>query len=143
MKHSQLMSAIQSGLSERSFITSQAQRDGGCCRREGPLRQQPSVGRVIEERWKDCRWDVTFAEPGTAAKAMKHLTSSEKTGLLGYLGKHQLGFQDEITESASRKYGPMAKSLGLTLGMPLESQGAATQQVDIYSGTVIDLAVVP
>lgn len=102
-----------------------------------------SVWRVIEERWKDCRWDVTFSEPGTASKAMKNLTSSEKTGLLGYLGKHQLGFQDEITESASRKYGPMAKSLGLTPGMPLESQGAATQQVDIFSGTVIDLAVVP
>jgi hypothetical protein len=98
-----------------------------------------SVWRVIEERWKDCRWDVTFAEPGTAAKAMKYLSSSEKTGLLGYLGKHQLGFQDEITVSATRKYGSLAKSLGLKPGMPLESQGVATQQVDIYLGAVIDL----
>ena len=101
------------------------------------------VWQVIEERWIDCRWDVTFAEPGTAAKAMQHLSASDKTGLLGYLGKHQLGFLEDITISAARKYGPMAKSLGLIPGMPLEAQGAATQVADIFSGRVIDLGDLP
>ncbi len=98
-----------------------------------------SVWKAIEERWNDCRWNVTFAEPGTTAKAIQHLSPGDKTGLLGYLGKHQLGFADEITESAHRKYGAIAKKLGLIPGLPLEAMGAATQVADIFAGRVVDL----
>jgi hypothetical protein len=98
-----------------------------------------SVWRVIEERWMDCRWDVTFAEPGTIATAIAHLSPSEKTGLLGYLGMHQLGFANEITTSGHRKYGAIARALGLVPGQPLEDQGAAAQYADIHAGTVVEL----
>ena len=96
------------------------------------------IWHVIETRWNACQWDVTFAEPGTLAKAIAHLKPSEKTGLLGYLGKHQLGLEQEIAGASLRKYGSIAKSLGLVLGAPLESQGAVTQYVDIFSGAVIN-----
>ena len=82
---------------------------------------------------------MTFCEPGTTAKAIQHLSPADKTGLLGYLGKHQLGFVDEITDSAHRKYGVIARQLGLVPGLPLEAMGAANQVADIFSGRVIDL----
>ena len=96
-----------------------------------------SVWRVIAERWADCRWDVTFNEPGTIANAIAHLSASEKSGLLGYLGMHQLGFANQVTASGHRKYGAIARGLGLVPGQPLEDQGATNQYVDIFVGSVV------
>jgi hypothetical protein len=98
-----------------------------------------SVWRVIEERWMDCRWDVTFSERGTVATAIAHLSTSDKSGLLGYLGMHQLGYANEITTSGHRKYSAIARGLGLVPGQPLEDQGAANQSVDIFVGSVVQI----
>lgn len=97
------------------------------------------VWNAIESRWNDCRWNVKFAEPGTFGKAISHLSASDKTGLFGYLGKHQYGFLDDITESAERKYGAICKTLGFIPGKPIETMGAATRVADIFAGRVIDL----
>lgn len=99
-----------------------------------------NVWAAINERWHACRWDVTVNEPGTAKTAMVNLTPSEKSGLIAYLGKHQLGLEDEITESGHRKYRTMAKSLGFVPGKPLESQGKATRKASISEGRLVDLA---
>ncbi len=98
-----------------------------------------AVWKAIEERWDACRWGVTINEPGSAVKAMESLTSSEKNGLIAYLGKHHLGIEYEITVSGHRKYGALARNLGFTLGEPLEAQGKAFRKADIWAGCLVDV----
>lgn len=98
-----------------------------------------SVWFALEQRWLACRWNVTFGEPGTVAKSIAKLTPAEKSGLLGYMAMHQLGFQNEITTSGHRKYGTLARSFGFTLGAPLEDQGEAMRIADIFAGRIVNL----
>lgn len=100
---------------------------------------ETAVWTAILERWTACRWDVTFSEPGTIAKAVSHLTVTEKKGILSYLDMHFLGFGYELSGAAERKYGKLAKDLGFTVGEPVTDQGLANQKVDITLGEVVDL----
>ena len=97
------------------------------------------VWDAIETRWNSCNWDVTLSEPGDISLAVRDLNSNECSGLLGYLSKKHLGLESKVTIGEERKYGALAKKLGMEVGMAVHEQGNPTRQVSIFHGTVVDL----
>lgn len=97
------------------------------------------VWDAIETRWNACNWNVTFNEPGQIAKVVNSFSPNDASGLLGYLCKQNLGLNYLITGSEERKYGSMARNLGLEIGKPVHEQGNPTRQVSIALGTVVDI----
>jgi hypothetical protein len=97
------------------------------------------VWTAIATRWNACNWDVTLNQAGNISLAVRDLSSNECSGLLGYLSKKHLGLESKITVGEERKYGALAKQLGMQIGKPVHEQGNPTRQVSIYLGTIVDL----
>lgn len=98
------------------------------------------VWEAIEKRWEYCQWGVFLYQRGTIQQAVQALSANQKQDLVGFLALSSMNEIEGLTPSRIRTMNALAKSVGLTPGIPLDAQGIANRQLSLWEGRIVVLA---
>ena len=97
------------------------------------------VWEAIEKRWDYCQWGVKLYKRGTIQQAIQKLSANQKQDLVGYLALNSMNELDGLTPSRIKSMNGLAKSVGLTPGIPLDEQGVANRELSLWEGRIINI----
>jgi hypothetical protein len=98
---------------------------------------------AIQGRWQKTGWSSPLPSSTGLLEAVSHLSQTRMDGLLGYLHRRAAGQEATIPAPYMREKNKLAKTCGLTPGLPVELLGKPTTYLDIHSGKIKSLSPVP
>lgn len=91
---------------------------------------------ALDHRWEQTRWGTPIAAPGEVMKAIRPLSVDKGQRLLGFLHQAAVGATGHMSAPQLRRMRDLARSVGLTPGLPVEMLGPADRYLDLGSGSL-------
>lgn len=101
------------------------------------------VWAAIQSRWEKTGWHAPLPSSSGFLEAVSHLSQTRMDGLIGYLHRRAAGQEDSIPPHYRREKDKLALSCGLTPGLPVELLGKATKFLDLESGRIKKIPLIP
>ena len=98
-----------------------------------------SAWAALEARWEATRWGSPLPGKGNVAVAVSGLPVKQQMELIGFLHMSEVGADLHMTDSQRRRMRDLARSCGLTPGVPVAMLGEPTTRLDLRAGTVVSL----
>jgi hypothetical protein len=90
------------------------------------------------KRWDATGWGTPITTGGDLYRLVEDLPYAKRARLVGYLMLKAHGADTGISAGQERSLRRLAKDVGLTPGLPLESQGAPNRYLDLSTGELED-----
>lgn len=101
------------------------------------------VWSAIETRWEKTGWNTPLPGSTGLLEAVGHLSQTRMDGLLGFLHRCAAGQESSMPPMYKRDRNKLAKSCGLIPGTPIELLGKATTYLDLQTGMIQPIPLVP
>lgn len=101
------------------------------------------VWAAIQSRWEKTGWHAPLPSSTGFLEAVSHLSQTRRDGLIGYLHRRAAGQEDSIPPLYRREKDKLARSCGLTPGLPVELLGKAARYLNLESGQIKQLPTIP
>lgn len=101
------------------------------------------VWEALETRWAATGWSAPLPSSTGLLEAVGHLSQTRMDGLLGYLHRRAAGQGTSMPPRYMSEKNKLAKSCGLTPGLPVELLGKPTRYLDLRAGKIKKIPPTP
>jgi hypothetical protein len=101
------------------------------------------VWEALNKRWDATGWDTPLPGSTGFIDSLSHLTPTRMDNLIGFLHRCACGMDVSMSKTYLREHNKLARSCGLTPGLPVELLGKADRYLDLVLGEIVPLPKVP